>query len=361
MMTSSSPTLPDAFLAEARSGLNGKRVVVTGATGFIGRRLVATLLDLGAQVEAILRTRHGEKALLEQGVTVVVGAISDRQFVTRVLKEKEILLHLAYDVRASGRENMAAFSTLFDAAQASDLERIVHMSSMVVYDHWPDGKIDDQASATRTGHEDYRDTKIEMEEALLAGAKPVAILQPGIVYGPGSAMWTDAPREALRRGPVILPDPIGICPAIHVDDLVQATLRAAFVPDLTHERFILNGPGEPTWGDFFQAHIAAIGTGSVVYEPVGDLEARLPPANAAAPASTSPSAAAKLSAWLRKLIGRQRFEALTKFARRVRPQSGPVYPDRASLMLYKSSPQIIDRSTRERLGFDPLIRMGAAE
>ncbi len=358
-MTSDRPILPDVFLPEARAGFVGKTVIVTGATGFIGRRLVVALLDLGAKVSVILRSGHGAKALQEQGVTVWTGALSDPSFVETALKENEILFHLAYDVRASGRDNMSAFSTLNSAVQASDLERVVHMSSMVVYDHWPDGVINEEAAATRTGREDYRDTKIEMEEAFLASAKPVAILQPGIVYGPGSGMWTDAPREALRRGLVILPDPIGLCPAIHVDDVVQATLRAALVSDLAHERFILNGPGKSTWGDFFTAHIKAIREGAIEYRALDELEARLPPADESSPASAAPSLAARVSGTLRKRLGRHRFEAIVRTANRALQKSGPVYPDRGALKLYQARPQICDAHTRERLRFEPIAKLGA--
>lgn len=358
-MTSDRPILPDAFLPEARAGFAGKTVIVTGATGFIGRRLVTALLELGAKVSVILRSGHGAKALQGEGVTVWTGALSEPNFVESALKENEILFHLAYDVRASGRENMSEFSTLHSVVQASNLERVVHMSSMVVYDHWPHGVIDQNAAATRTGREDYRDTKIEMEEALLAGIKPVAILQPGIVYGPGSAMWTDVPREALRRGPVILPDPVGLCPAIHVDDVVQATLRAALISDLTHERFILNGPGHPTWGDFFKGHINAIGEGAIEYQALDELEARLPPLDEPSPASASPSLAARVSGILRKGLGRHRFEAIVRTATRALQKSGPVYPDRAALKLYRARPQISDVHTRERLSFEPIAIFGA--
>lgn len=357
MMTSDRPILPDAFLSEAQAGFAGKTVVVTGATGFIGRRLVTGLLDLGANVTVILRSGHGAKALQTRGVNVCIGALTDPETVESALKETDILFHLAYDVRASGRENMAAFSVLHRAVQASDIDRVVHMSSMVVYDHWPDGVIDQQATATRTGREDYRDTKIEMEVALLAGPKPVAILQPGIVFGPGSAMWTDAPREALKRGPVILPDPIGLCPAIHVDDLVQATLRAALVSDLAQERFIVTGPGKPTWGDFYKSHITAIGEGAVEYRPLQELEGRLPAVNEPSPATASPSLAARVSKVLRQIVGRRLFEATVRATKRSLASKGPIFPDRSMLRLYAANASISDAYTRKRLGFVPAFKL----
>lgn len=348
------PVLPDDFLSAARDGFAGKSVIVTGATGFIGRRLVTALLELGAEVTVILRSGHGASGFKRRGASVEIGQLSNGEFLSSALKQKEILFHLAYDVRASGRENLDIFSALCAASQASELQRIIHMSSMVVYDHWPGGKIDQDAAVTRTGLEDYRDAKIAMEEALMAGGKPVAILQPGIVHGPGSAMWTDGPRAALKQGPVILPDPVGLCPAIHVDDVVQAALRAGMVQELGHERFILNGPETPDWSAFYKAHIDAIGQGRVELRPMQELEDRLPAPGLEPGMTSAPSAAARLSRILRQILGRDRFEAMVRMASAVIGKSGPTYPNRSTLGLLGARAEISDDYARTRLGFSPI-------
>lgn len=348
------PVLPEDFLSAARDGFGDKSVIVTGATGFIGRRLVAALLELGAEVTVILRSGHGASGFKRRGASVEIGQLSNGEFLANALKQKGILFHLAYDVRASGRENLDVFSTLCSAAQASELQRIVHMSSMVVYDHWPAGKIDQTAAVTRTGLEDYRDAKIAMEEALMAGAKPAALLQPGIVHGPGSAMWTDGPRAALKQGPVILPDPVGLCPAIHVDDVVQAALRAGLVPELGHERFILNGPETLDWSAFYKAHIDAIGQGSVELLPMQELEDRLPAPGPETAVTSAPSAAARLSRALRQVLGRERFEAMVRMASAMIGKSGPTYPNRSTLRLLGARAEISDEYARTRLGYSPI-------
>lgn len=353
MMTLDRPRLPDAFMTEAHSGFAGRGVVITGGSGFIGRRLVAALLELGAKVRVILRSGHGRKQFEAAGAEVAIGQLQAPEFLRTQFQDTDILFHLAYDIRASGRENLEVFAGLLEAAQASDLERIVHMSSLVVYDHWPDGIIDQHAAATRTGMEDYRDAKTAMEEALMAGSKPAAILQPGIVHGPGSALWTEAPRNALKRGPVILPDPIGLCPAVHVDDVVQAALRAALLADLGHERFILNGPDKPDWQQFYQAHIKAIGQGRTELQPLRALQARLPEPPPGTASSQGPSLAARVSKSLRHMLGRDRFERMTGTVKRLIGGSGPIYPDRNRLALYSARGEISDAHTRDRIGYDP--------
>lgn len=352
------PVLPDDLMPAARDALAGKRVLVTGATGFIGRRLVQVLLDVGAEVSVILRSGHGAKALTAQNVNVLIGRLSDGPFLARALAEQSVFFHFAYDMRASGPENLDVFNTVLEGVEASGIDRIVHASSMVVYDHWPGDRIDENAAITRTGLEDYRDVKIVMEEALMTGSKAAAILQPGIVHGPGSAMWTDAPRAALRRGAVILPDPPGLCPAIHVDDVTQAAVRAAILPDLARERFILKGPGTLTWGDFYESHRAAIGEGQVKFEPLQALEARLPPAAPPIGTPPAPPLAARISQVLRKIIGRDRFEAIVRGVMRIVSRKGPTYPDRAMLRLYAANAVISDAETQKRLGYKPRIKLG---
>lgn len=344
------------FISEiAGDTLARTRVLVTGATGFIGRRLVEGLIAAGAKVSVLVRTRQNAKALGSLDITMFPGGLDDKDALAVALKGQEILFHFAYDVRASGRDNLSAFKTLLQAAEQAQVRRIVHASSMVVYDTWPGGVISE--TSPRTSNEDgsYRDAKIAMEQLLLGSPVSAAILQPGIVFGRGSAMWTDAPRNALRRGPVILPDPTGNCAAIHVDDVVQAAIRAAILTDLKHERFVICGPTQPTWEDFYRAHIAAIGQGEIRLVPMKELEDRLPSPAVGQNSTGSPSLAARISRLLRKLLGRKRFESIVSLVSDLTVKKGPVYPDRQMLGLYSARPDISCQVAKDRLGFDPRI------
>ena len=338
----------------ASASLAGQRVLVTGATGFIGRRLVDGLLASGAEVSALVRTRQNAGDLARHGVRLFPGSLGDVEKLSEALSEQAIVFNLAYDVRASGDENLLAFQALLQGAERAAVNRIIHASSMVVYDSWPGGRISEREPITRDQSGSYRDAKIAMEEMLLDSSIPAAILQPGIVHGPGSAMWTDAPRRALRRGPVILPDPIGLCAAIHVDDVVQAALKAAAVEKLDEEkRYVLNGPGRPNWLEFYRSHISALGEGEILQQSFEELQARLPAIQDSSARSGAPSGAARVSAFVRKVMGRSRFEALVRFVSDLTIRKGPVYPDRQMLALYSACPDISCDHAREHLGFMP--------
>ncbi len=348
-MTEISRKIKIRGLAE-KMALNGVKVVITGANGFIGQCLVAALLDIGAIVTVLLRSRHGKSELEARGAEVVVCQLVPGRKLEQALTDQSVLFHFAYDVRASGDNNLAAFSALYAAAQQAGVDRIIHASSIVVYDDWPNGKLTEASPISTPDGGGYRQAKIAMERALLQGDMPAAILQPTIVYGPGSALWTLAPQAALRKGPIVLPEPVGRCAAVYVDDVVSAALLAARVADLAQERFIINGPDTPSWGAFFEAHARLIGTGAIEYVPLAQLQAKLP-APTGPQTGRSPSVAARVSALLRRTVGSQRFDRVALSFRARLPSQGQTLPDRGRLALYAAEPAVSTKRAQERLGY----------
>ena len=339
-------------MTDVREKLNQQKVLVTGASGFIGRRLVKALADAGAEVTALSRTGFGAADLGSGSVKTVTGSLNKPADLPEILRGQNVVFHLAYDVRASAAENLSAFENLYNAAIKSGVGRFVHTSSIVVYDGWPDRDLDEKSPMDRPGGSPYRRAKIDMERQLMNGPLPAAILQPTIVYGPGSALWTLAPQAALRQGPVVLPDPVGTCAAVHVEDVISAALLAATLPDLGRERFIVSGPDTPSWADFYNGHAQLIKTGSVTLVPLDTLASRFPEEQAP-DENSGPSLAARISAALRQVIGSRRFDQVMTHIRSRRSPRGPVYPDRHQLALYAANPRISPDHARARLGYNP--------
>lgn len=335
--------------------LKGRKVLVTGASGFIGRRLVAGLVKAGAEVTALGRTRHSAASLSGAPVRFVQGSLSDAAAVRAAVAGQDVIFNLAYDFRQSAAANIAAFETLLSAVETEGRARVIHTSSIVVYDDWPNGSVSESASMDRPGGSPYRRAKIAMERRLLAGKRPAAILQPTIVWGAGSSLWTDGFAEGLLAGAVVVPEPEGLCQGVYVEDVVQACLAAASLPDLGRERFIINGPEAFPWSALLQGYARHLGRGAVRFAPARDLA---PPVaysqmTAADEGEAQPSLAARISAIGRGMLGHQRFEALVRMAKRRLKHGGEMRPDPHLYELMVAKGSCPSDAARARLGYAP--------
>lgn len=335
------------------AAIGGRRVFVTGASGFIGHRLIDALLRAEASVTVL--SRSGRFSAPDGGsVKIVTGDLGDAVLLNSALKDQDVVFNLAYDVRASAASNLAAFETLLQAAAGAGVGRIVHASSIVVYDAWPASDIDEKATMDRPGGSPYRQAKIEMERRLMQGTISAAILQPTIVYGPGSALWTDQMAEFMAAGGVVLPDPEGLCNGVFVDDVVQAMLRAAVLADLEQERFVISGAAPFSWSDLLNGYAAIIGKGAVQHKPLADLQGGLGPEPSDEGAGNdAPSAMARISAVGRRVLGHDRFEGLVRFAKRKLSKGGVTYPDHHLLGVFSATGTCKIDHARVRLGYAP--------
>lgn len=339
---------------DARQTILGRRVFVSGPNGFIGRRLVNALDQAGAEVTVLSRTRPGADVTRAGTVRTIVGDLSNAALLEAGLQGQDIVFNLAYDGRATAAANLAAFDAVLAASEKAGVGRIVHTSSIVVYDGWPNGNIDETGSMERPGGSGYRQAKIEMEHRLMAGQIPAAILQPTIVYGPGSALWTEQFLDWLSVGDVVLPTPEGLCSGLFVDDLVLALLRAATLPDLAQERFIVSGAEPFAWSRLLEGYARIVGRGGVKHVPVNELRSRVEPepGDDHHQAEATPSALI-IHATGRRLLGRDRYERLLRLTKGRLARGGVFYPDQHLLGVFSATGQCSIQRARERLGFEP--------
>ena len=292
-------------------------VLVTGASGFIGRAVVRALAAAGLSVRALVRDRAAAATLAAAGAEPVRGSLESPG---AALAAAGAVIHLAYDVRAPGPANLRQFLAFLAQVERAGVPNLVHVSSIVVHDGWPGAALTENSPITAPSEtSSYRAAKIAIEEAVgdavASGRLATAtILRPTLVYGPESRLWTDAAIERLRAGPVLLPlpppdhpagAPFGLCHIVHVDDLAQAAVRALNRPPGLH-RYILSDPAPPTWAAYYRRHAAAIGEGAVREVPFAALEARLP----AEAATSGPPLAARVSAALRRIVGHRAIDSL---------------------------------------------------
>ncbi len=215
--------------------LTNAKILVTGATGFIGGRVAERLVvEHGARVRALVRNFGRAARLARFPIELAQGDLRSAESIDRAVAGCDYVFHCAYgsDGEDDARRVVNAQGTrhVLDAALKHGVKRVVHTSTVTVYGDTPDGPLDESAPRRKTGFA-YADSKIEAEEAAL-GYLPrglsVAIVQPTVVYGPFGNTFTTKPLQMLKSGRVILiNDGDGLANLVFVDDVVSAMFVAA--------------------------------------------------------------------------------------------------------------------------------------
>jgi nucleoside-diphosphate-sugar epimerase len=266
-------TVPESLLK--------KRVLVTGATGFIGGRLIECLARAGVRdIRALVRGYTNAARIARFPIDMRAGDVVSAADVQQAAAGCDVIFHCAYgtakDPEDQRQVNVDGTRNVLDAALASKVGRVVHLSTMMVYGATPDGDLDETAPRRPIGFP-YADQKLEAEEMALRYARekgaPVTILQPTVVYGPGAPAWTvSVIRQLKNERTLLLNHGEGLCNPVYVDDLVQAMLLAAVKPEAVGQVFLISGSQAVTWRDYYQRYAAMTGAGEFVDMSVAEAQ-----------------------------------------------------------------------------------------
>jgi uncharacterized protein YbjT (DUF2867 family) len=162
------------------------RVLVTGASGFVGSALCAALVDAGHQVRAMTRhpdTYHGAG-------DPVFGDVSDTASLTEAMKDIDAAYYLVHSLDDDNFEQKDADAarTFSAAAAAAGLERIIYLGGL--------GRDDEHLSS-------HLKSRREVESLLGADGVPVTVLRAAIVVGHGGISW-EITRQLVAHLPVMV-------------------------------------------------------------------------------------------------------------------------------------------------------------
>jgi nucleoside-diphosphate-sugar epimerase len=313
--------------AEAAPGpLSGRQVLVTGGLGFIGARLVEKLTAQGAEVTVATRDLRRAARTARLPVRLLRTGLASAAEADAAVAGQELVFNLAYDFRRSGAANFQAYRRLADACARGGVSRFVQASSIAVYDGWPREHLREDSPKDAPGHP-YKLTKRRIERDLAeragAGQFAAAIVQPTVVYGPFSALWTDALVAHFQAGTVELPADAGLCNGVYVDDVVDAMIAAAAAPALPATGLIVSGPRPFPWRRLLEGYAEAAG-GELVLAP--PMAATAPSAKARALKALRAVASGPLGIlldWARESVGEDRIARLRERVLAAKGGAGP--------------------------------------
>lgn len=229
-------------------------VLVTGASGFLGRAVVRELQAQGRTVRTLQRRPSGV-----DGASDVLGSVTDAAVVARALEGADAVVHLAAKVSLAGdpadfeRVNVGGTRTLLDAAAAAGVRRVVHVSSPSVAHHGSSIAGDDAAPADPTlARGDYARTKAAAEllalgrDSTRSGDLHVVAVRPHLVWGPGDTQLVARIVERARAGRLpLLGHGAALIDSTYVDNAASAVAAALVAVDDVHGRAYVVTNGEP--------------------------------------------------------------------------------------------------------------------
>lgn len=232
----------------------GEKVLVTGASGFVGSAVTHALVQSGYSVRALLRTTSPRANLCKLDVEIVEGDMRDVDAVGRAMQGARFLFHVAADYRLWARDRQEILSTnregtrnLMQAALRAGVERVVYTSSVATIACAKDGEPAnetmrlDECSAIGA----YKRSKVAAEqvvEAMIAKDRlPAVIVHPSTPVGPRDIKPTPTGRIILEAAAGRMPGYVDTgLNLVHVDDVASGHL-AALTRGAPGERYILGG------------------------------------------------------------------------------------------------------------------------
>ncbi|MCW4466109.1 SDR family oxidoreductase [Glutamicibacter sp. MNS18] len=224
------------------------RVAVTGATGYLGGRLVPLLLEQGHEVTVLTRRPESLRDVpWRQQVGVIQGDLADPAAAAELCRDAEVFFYLVHSMAATSdfaaMERRCAQVVARAAAEAG-VRQIVYLSGL-----HPDGELSHHLSS-----------RVNVGRILDAGPVPVLVLQAGLVIGSGSASF-----EMVRH----LADVLPVMPAprwvlnkvqpIAVRDTLYYLAQAAQLPEPVNDCLDIGGERAYTYAQLMQLYAEAAG------------------------------------------------------------------------------------------------------
>lgn len=226
-----------------------KRVLVTGATGFVGRAVVAELVRRGWQVAALARRHPTGEA--EPGLVRIAADVTSPRW-ERWAQGCQAAVHLVGIIRERPKEgvtfqkiHLEGTARVLAVCQSLGIRRLIHMSA---------------AGADPQGMTPYHRTKGEAEELVMASGLAWTIFRPSVIFGPGDGFTTTL-KKVVGRWPLVPVFGDGSFPVqpVAVEEVAEAFAESLTNPATEGKVIELGGPEVISYLEVLQRLAAAMG------------------------------------------------------------------------------------------------------
>ncbi len=216
-------------------------VFITGATGFIGQRLVSTLLEQGVRVRALVRPGNKSDSRIPKACEQVPVGLTDVDKLADIVTTCSAVIYCAGSVRGRNAADFSVANINGVKAMREALERSNPAAPLLLLS---------SLAASKPELSDYAYSKYAGEQLLQGTALNWTILRPPAVYGPGDREMLPL-LKMIRRGVLVHAGPAGQrLSLLHVDDLVNAVITWLSAPHkCRHATYAIDDgtPGGYNW------------------------------------------------------------------------------------------------------------------
>ncbi len=239
------------------------KIFITGATGFIGSRLVKRLAQTKHEMICLARESSDVQFLIEAGVTVFIGDVTDKASLLQGMEGCDWVVNLAnfyefwtpdrrlyHDVNVEGTRNV------MEAALAKKVSKVLHVSTAAIFGNavWP---VTEASEMGARCFGEYARTKREGDliawELFEKKGLPLVVVYPGAVLGPNDPKATGRYiRNVLQRKMPVQVLRKSMFPFVHVRDVAEAIVRGLEKEGNIGEKYLIVSENL-TFGDINEA------------------------------------------------------------------------------------------------------------
>ncbi len=248
------------------------RIAITGASGFVGNRVVEKFYLAGLHDVVPLVYRYSSLTLPARfPISAKVCDHFEVEPLTRAVEGCDAVVHAAFGSPLSKMSR-----AIYKACDNAGVKRLVILGSASVYNQNPASGTTEESPLPGQPATRYNANKIRSDRIFRSlrsnGKTEIVFLMPGVVYGPRSQWIATLANQIMQGRAFLIKEGLGVCNSVYVDNLVEAIRLALEAERVDGEAFFVSDAETVSWREFYGPVLSAFGK---TFEDVHYIEPRV--------------------------------------------------------------------------------------